>query len=186
MPVEIAAVGEDDARTLDFVISSDAVMRNGDRINVDGWKLDNYRKNPVMLWAHDDNVLPIARASNTRIEGRRLITRAEFVSAELSPFADKVYRYYKDGFLNTVSAGWMPLKWSFVDTAERSGIDFLEQELLEFSAVTVPNNAEALVQHMVERDLNAAFDGLSTLEKPEAPPSLAIERERLAMLRLSI
>jgi hypothetical protein len=50
------------------------------------------------------------------------------------------------GFLSATSVGFMPTKYAFVDDPERRwGIDFLEQELLEFSCVPVPANPEALI-----------------------------------------
>jgi hypothetical protein len=53
----------------------------------------------------------------------------------------------KGGFLSATSVGFSPLKYAFTDDPKRRfGIDFLEQELLEFSCVTVPANAEALIE----------------------------------------
>lgn len=146
-----AAEGE---RALEFVISTPSVDRMGDTIAVDGWKLDSYKQNPVVLWAHDGTTLPIARATNIWTEGGSLRARAEFAPAELSPLGDKVLRYYQAGFLNAVSVGFMPLKWDFAKSKDRPfGLDFQEQELLEFSAVSVPANGEALAQRVaVEAD----------------------------------
>jgi hypothetical protein len=53
--------GDGDSRTLTFTISSAAVDRMGDTIKVDGWKLDAYRKNPVVLWGHDAGDFPSRR-----------------------------------------------------------------------------------------------------------------------------
>jgi hypothetical protein len=54
---------------------------------------------------------------------------------------------YRDGFLKATSVGFQPLKYAFTDDPQRRfGIDFLEQELIEFSLVTVPANAEALIE----------------------------------------
>jgi len=33
-----------------------------DTIKQDGWKLDNFRNNPVILWGHDKYCLPIGKA----------------------------------------------------------------------------------------------------------------------------
>lgn len=134
-------------RTLDFVISTASVDRMGDTIAVDGWQLEAYRKNPVVLWAHDSSSLPVAKASSVRLEEGKLKAQAEFATKEISPFADSCFQMYKAGFLSAVSVGFIPLKYAFVDDPERRyGIDFLEQELLEFSCCPVPANAEALVE----------------------------------------
>lgn len=142
-----AKAASDAERTIDFVISTDSVDRMGDTIAVDGWKLANYRKNPVVLWSHDPRMIPIAKASNIRVEDGKLKARAEFAGREISGLADAVYRAIKAGFLNAVSVGFAPIKYAFSEADGRTwGIDFLEQELLEFSVVGIPANAEALVE----------------------------------------
>lgn len=136
-----------DSRLLDFIISTDSVDRMGDTIAVDGWKVEAYRKNPVVLWAHDSASLPVGKASAVRVEEGKLRARAEFAPRSISGFADAVFQMYKGGFLSAVSVGFIPLKYAFVDDpVRRGGIDFMEQELLEFSCVPVPANAEALVE----------------------------------------
>lgn len=138
---------ESDSRTLTFAVSSAAVDRMGDSISAEGWKLDAYRKNPVVLWAHDATHLPVARASKIWIEDNKLKAAAEFTPAGMARFNDTVYEMYKQGFLSATSVGFMPLKFAFTeDPKRRFGIDFIEQELLEFSAVPVPANPEALIE----------------------------------------
>lgn len=140
----------DDERALDFVISTDAVDRMGDTIAVDGWNLANYRKNPVVLWAHDNYMHPIAKASNIRVEDGKLKARAHFVAAEvphIGPVADCTLQLLKGGFLSAVSVGFIPVKYAFSEEDGRTwGIDFLEQELLEFSVCPIPANPEALIE----------------------------------------
>jgi hypothetical protein len=45
---EITKAAGDDNRMLDFVISTATVDRMGDTIAVDGWQLDNFKKNPIV------------------------------------------------------------------------------------------------------------------------------------------
>ncbi len=143
---EVKASSEED-RTVDFVISTAAVDRMGDTINVDGWQLANFRKNPVVLWAHDSSMMPVAKASNIRVEDGKLKARAEFMSREISGFADAVFKAIKGGFLSAVSVGFAPIKYAFSEADGRTfGVDFLQQELLEFSVCPVPANPECLNQ----------------------------------------
>lgn len=130
-------------RKLTFTISTGAVDRDRDTLKVDGWRLDNYRKNPVVLWAHDSRGLPIGRAASILTGSGALKATAEFADAETYPFADTVYRMLEGGFLRATSVGFVPIKGLWND--ERMGIDFEEQELLEFSVVPVPANPEALL-----------------------------------------
>lgn len=135
-----------DSRMVRFTISTDTVDRYGDVISVDGWDLVNYRRNPVVLWAHDARLLPIARASDVRIEDGALKATAEFAPAAANPMAESVLQLIRGRFLNATSVGFMPRKWRFSEDDGRTfGIDFEEQELLEFSVVPVPANPDALI-----------------------------------------
>lgn len=139
--------GDGDSRQVQFTISTGSTDRMNDRIDPKGWKLDRYRKNPVVLWAHDASLLPIARADKVWIEGDSLKAIATFVPKATLRFADTVLELIKGGFLSATSVGFMPLKWAFADDQARGfGIDFIESELLEFSIVPIPANAEALIE----------------------------------------
>lgn len=130
---------------LNFVLSTSAVDRHGDTVAQSGWKLDNYKKNPVVLFGHDQQSPPVGRAPNILLEGDKLVAKGvQFTPKELSPFGWMIGEMYKQGFMNAVSVGFLPGK--FRENEERGGLamDFEEQELLEFSAVPVPANPEAL------------------------------------------
>lgn len=145
------AEGSTDAAVkLDFVLSTSTPDRSKDSISQDGWKLENYRKNPVVLWAHNSAELPVGKAPNVVVEmgesGSRLVARGvEFTPEDMNPVGHAVGRMYAGGFLNAVSVGFLPIK--YMRNEERGGwaVDFVEQELLEFSAVPVPANPEALI-----------------------------------------
>jgi len=133
------------AEGLNFILSTAAVDRHGDTVSQAGWKLDNYRKNPVVLFGHDQNSPPVGRAPVVVVEGDKLIAKGvEFTPKDLSPFGFMIGEMYRKGFMNAVSVGFLPAK--FKENDERGGLamDFEEQELLEFSAVPVPANPEAL------------------------------------------
>src|SRR5580765_6525938 len=140
---EIKAV-DGEPRNYTFTLSTDSPDRDRDVISQDGWKLAAYKKNPVVLWAHDYGQLPIGRATNIRVADGKLTAKVEYAPAEANPFAENVFQLVKGGYLNAVSVGFRPLKHSYND--QRGGIDFQENELLEFSQVPVPTNAEALIE----------------------------------------
>ena len=139
---EVKAEGE--GRTIRFRITTDAVDRERDILSPAGWKLDNFLKNPTVLWAHDYRQPPIARAREIIATEHGLSSLAEFPPKGTYAFADTVYDLLKGGFLNATSVGFAPLKHTYNE--ERRGVDYLEQELLEFSVVPVPANPEALVE----------------------------------------
>ena len=140
-----AAEGE--SRRMTFTISTASVDRMGDTIAVEGWDLADFRKNPVVLWAHDQGAPPVGKATRVAVEKGKLVADVEFTPPGMSAFNDTVYAMLKGGFLNATSVGFLPTEWKFADDpGRRAGIDFLKQQLLEFSVVPVPANAEALVQ----------------------------------------
>ena len=139
---EVKAEGE--GRTIRFRITTDAVDRERDILSPGGWKLDSYLANPVILWAHSYQQPPIARALEIVSTEHGLSSLAEFPPKGTYAFADTIYDLLKGGFLNAASVGFAPIKHAYNET--RHGVDYSEQELLEFSVVPVPANPEALVE----------------------------------------
>lgn len=134
-----AAEGE--SRSVRFTISTSSPDRDNDTVAASGWKLENYKKNPVVLWAHDYSQLPVGKATTIMVDGQKLVADMEFAS---HPFAETVMQMVKGGFLRATSVGFAPHLYKFNET--RGGLDFEEQELLEFSIVPVPANPEALIE----------------------------------------
>lgn len=130
-------------RSVKFVITTGAPDREKDIIDPDGWDVSGYLKNPVVLFAHDYDSLPVAKATSVEQQGDKLIATAEFAPKELNPMAEQVFQMLKSGFLKGASVGFRPLTYSYNE--ERGGVDFTQQELLEFSVVPVPANAQALM-----------------------------------------
>jgi HK97 family phage prohead protease len=145
----------DGGRQRTFVISSAAVDRDGDVITPSGWRTEAWKKNPQVLWMHDTRVPAPAKGVRIYVEDGKLKSVAEFLPEGVNPFADMLLAMVDNGFLNASSVGFTPIRWEFVEDDEerRFGVNFLEQELLEWSLVTVPSNPEALV----ERD-GASFE----------------------------
>ena len=144
---------DDDAekRILQFTISTGGVDREGDTINPEGWtNLDTFQKTGVVLWAHDARIPPIAKPLATWVEGDNVKSRAQWLDKDFGDhehvrFADLIYNMFDKGFMKGVSVGFKPLQYA--ESMERGGwwpIDYLKQELLEYSAAPVPANAETL------------------------------------------
>lgn len=142
----IRADGEGDAAgAITIAISSATPDRDNDTVSVAGWDLGNYRKNPVILWAHDSRQPPVGRSSREWVERALLMSTPDFTPADLYPFGHMIGRMVQGGWLNAASVGFRPLEWSYRDDARGFGVDFLKQELLEYSIVPIPANPEALV-----------------------------------------
>jgi len=134
----------DDGKSMSFTISTGSVDRMGDTINPHGWRTAGFSRNPVVLWAHNHKAPPVGRATKIWREGDALKASMVFAS---SGFAQQIKSAVKEGTLRATSVGFIPIKWSFSRDKDRpGGIDFAEQELLEFSIVSVPANSEALME----------------------------------------
>lgn len=138
---DVTATGEG----LNFILSTSAIDRHGDTVAQTGWKLENYRKNPVVLFGHDQQSPPVGRAPNILLEGNVLVAKGvQFTPKDLNPFGYMIGEMYRQKFMNAVSVGFLPSKWKENENRGGLAMDFEEQELLEFSAVPVPANPEAL------------------------------------------
>ena len=113
-----------------------------------------YRRNPVFQNAHNygDILFTLGKALVTEVravgERHALCQRIEFAT-EVNPVARIAYGLYRGGFLNAVSVGFIPVRWADPPPPDGSGAAsprrrYLEQELLEVSAVAIPANPDAL------------------------------------------
>lgn len=140
---------DEDSFSMSFVASTDRADRYGDIINQQGWDLDAYRSNPVVLLNHDHGSLPIGKGT-VRIGEQGLIIDVEFDMAD--PRAAEIAGKAKRGFMNAVSVGFSPLKSTprsdlpvtHYAHSKSGGNYFDRAELLEVSVVTIPANADAV------------------------------------------
>ena len=182
---------EGDSRKATFIASSEDVDRYGDIIRSDGWQLDNFRTNPVLLFGHRSRELPIGRVNNIYTnDAKQLIAEAEFASKEVNDFADSVYKMVKAGFLNGASVGFAPTKMpndiKDPTTNAWTGYEFIAQELLELSVVSIPALPGALA---IARSLGIDESHVRramplTIEKG-ASVFLAAQRRKLAIIGAS-
>ena len=175
---------------LDFIASTATVDRYHEIIEPAGWRLDSYRRNPVFQNAHNygDILFTLGKALSTEVRtvggGQALCQRIQFAT-EVNPVARIAYGLYKGGFLNAVSVGFIPLRWEDPPPPSCSGAAsgsigaaprrrYLEQELLEVSAVAIPANPDALALGLksgaiAKSDLQATMDLLRALVGTPSP-----------------
>lgn len=175
--------------------SSNVTDRMGDVIDQNGWDLTNYKNNPVILWGHNvtEERPPIGKALKVWVEGKgqkaaKLMFKVKFDLQD--SFAAEIFRKVKDGFVNTVSVGFMPVEWEALDDDNPffGGHKFLKQELLELSFVPVPANPEAIVtlrgmgvepvaDEALEKIYNKEAKAFKTKLKKDADDIMADESE---------
>lgn len=144
---------EDTDRPMLFVASTEEEDRYGDLISVEGWELDNFRKNPVFLFAHQHNVAPIGLVPKVwkSAEEKALLATVRWDNDD--PLAAFLKGKYQRGFMRAVSVGFRPIEFddSQAPGAKSRGIHFKKHELLEISAVPIPANPRALQKAMEAR-----------------------------------
>ncbi len=139
---EVKKLGE---RQYEFTASTADMDRDGEVIDVEGWDLKNFKKNPVIMYAHDYRTLPIGKATHIGIKDGKLKNTVEFPPEGTYEFADIVERLVNTGYLKTESVGFIPRKWEDGDGEKNSPRrTYTKQELLEISIVPVPSNPNAL------------------------------------------
>ena len=124
-----------DAKTYSVLASTSAIDRQGDSIDQAGWDVSDFKKNPVVLWAHNYSLPPIAKGVGINPNDTRGMV-LDFQFAD-TPFAQEIKSLVDGGFLSASSVGFMPM--------ERNGNIITKSVLLEVSLVPVPANQEALM-----------------------------------------
>jgi len=173
----------EETRTVEFIINTESKDRVKDILNYDNWNLENYNANPIVGYQHNvygdnmcnppnpDDVIGTGKAYlGTTDKGvRALISTVKFEPASLNPTAEKIFRKVLAGTLKAASVGIMPTgKITREDTKNEKGelIDFTNkwagQELLEWSIVNIPANAEA-VRRSLKNHTMAGLNFVQTL-----------------------
>ena len=129
------------------VISTGDIARDDAIIDPEGWDFSNYDRNPVVLWMHNDGAMPFARTVDRIAGANELIATAEFDMED--PMGATVFRKIAAGFVNATSVRWLPKRTELITEGkgkgERQVLIFREQELLEWSFVTIPADPKALI-----------------------------------------
>lgn len=174
---DVSVITEDiGERTVRFTISKEVVDRDGDILRASGVDFTNYMKNPVFLSFHNSREFPLGKVTKFWVEGNsvkadvyfppieELSTNPEQAS-EKAKLVDFTYHCYKTGMLNAVSVGFIPIEWEEIKDGKFTiGWDIKKWELLEFSAVAVPANQDAIAE-AVKSFGDEFAKGLITTEK---------------------
>ncbi len=169
-----------DARRRSVVIAANGRARATPEIDLASLQFDNYRRNPVVMWAHDftgrspSGGLPIGRTLSISRSGDGGIV-AEFEFLEDDPFARRIRNAWDRGFLQAASISWLPVESK---PAKSGGVRDVRAELLEWSIVSVPADPDAL-RETHRRMLDSLIKGTDMDEQgegefhphPNLPPS---------------
>src|SRR6476619_4826144 len=150
------------ARTVTAVISSAAPDRAGDVVVPAGLaNAEEFLLNPVVLWAHQRTMPPIGTCLALDVQPRRVVAVTKFAAGV--PLAEDVFRLYEQGVLRGWSVGMLPRR--VTPRPGRRGLRIEAWDLIEYSAVPIPENPQALTL-AVEKGLVTDRRLLAWLEDP--------------------
>ena len=150
------------SNSCDGWISTIDIDADGEIVLPSAIKTDRYAKNPIVLYNHNLENLPVAKCTALKITDKGIMASTEFASHQE---AQDVYHLVKQGVLNTFSIGFIPIKYVKKGTSEFNTIvkdlqmkhpdkfkdlSDLKQILVdaimyEYSVVNVPANEDALI-----------------------------------------
>jgi len=135
-------------RIIEMIGSTEDIDRAGDSMKVDGVKLENYLKNPVILANHNysagEKSTVIGKALGVSIQAKQLVFKIQFAETDN---AKEWFYLYSEGYMKASSIGFIPLERA---PNKAGGYDFTSWELLELSLVTVPCNPNAVARAFEE------------------------------------
>jgi len=141
-------------RKIPFVFSDGTKDRHGTVLNQKNWKLDNYRKNPIVLYSHagnggllkDPNPDYVIGRAEVAVEGGVRLAGSIIFEGPENPLAEKIFRKVLFGSLSRTSVGFREVgvgRYGIGDEAKYGTNEtyYLEgQELIEISIVNIPSN----------------------------------------------
>lgn len=173
------------------VINTSRLNSYGFRVLTEGIDLSQYEKNPVLLWMHTrpfrgttDEVLPLGRMENLRVEGDQLIGTPVFDMND--EFARKVADKWEQGILKMVSAGLVVLEESNAPEHIVEGQRYAtvtRSKLREVSIVDIGANDDALAlysdDHLVNMKQDSELSKLLSLVSN--PKEITVEPLNISM-----
>lgn len=159
-------------------ITTRSIDRDQEVVDPDGADMEDYRKNPVVLFGHNYSELPIGKNIWIKSDDKGLIAKTVYANHD---FAKTVYDYRKDGFPLAQSIGFIPLEW------EDSPKDikgcrrrYKKWALLEYSDVPVPANPDA-VNIAVSKGLVKMTDEIKEVVEEKAGRVLSNKNRTMIM-----
>lgn len=146
-PGVVKLAADPKAMTVQAVISTIDRDRAGDVVVPRGLRnAAEYLQNPVVLWAHNRlSVPPIGTCLRLDVQPERIAAETKFAAGV--PLAEDLFRLYEQGVLRGWSIGFVPRKARLLPETpgdSRRGLLVEEWNLLEYSAVPIPENPGAL------------------------------------------
>ena len=173
--------------------STDSLDLHGTRIDQSSWDFRRYQSNPVVLWNHDPEELPIGTVSKLETSGDKLRALITLATEEINPLAERIFRLVKAKILRGVSVGLSAGSYRWELYKEREIMVLSDCELIEISLCSTPSNGDSLaeirnrtpkkVQRMPVIDTSAVGD---TVVSTTGTSGTSAEAQELQALRLEV
>lgn len=164
MSMDIVGRGSLGGNRYQVTIAANEKVRQPPDLAFEGLSLDNYMRNPVVMWAHDavgrspSGGLPIGRTVKLeRTAEGGIVADFEFLGDD--PFVQRVKNAWDKGFLQAASISWVPTESVPLGSGRWRDV---KSELLEWSIVSVPADPGALREahiRMLDSFLGVDSDG---------------------------
>lgn len=149
------------------------VDRGNDMIGKKAWKLDNYKKNPIVLFNHD-HTRPIGKMLDVKATDEGLWVKGR-ISNSKDPDISRIRDLVKEGILNSLSVGMR------VHNEDRQeGVNVIkEAELHEISVVAVPMNQDSQFTASTKTMEAPLVDVMESITKEVGPSDVWKAYDRL-------
>lgn len=175
------SIAEDEERCSVAVMSTRDIDADNEIILPWGLDLERYQRNPLLLWGHKWSEPPIGSCSQLQVDDYCM--RGKFNFAR-TPRAEEIWSLVRDKHLRTNSIGFFVLDYvsrghkdfgPMIDRAMKEWDEFdvrmadkikgfvRRGMLVENSVVTVPSNANAIMQAVAAKQIELAQDTLKRL-----------------------
>lgn len=141
----------DETRIKRFIGTSEVKDRDGEILVIDGMDFKNFKKNPVVLFAHQSRELPIGKVVKVEKDVNKKIVYFDIYFAKSNPFAETLLQMVDEGILKSTSLGFRVTDWEYDEKKE--AFLLTKAEIFEISIVPLPSNQDAVLQKELE-DMN--------------------------------
>lgn len=149
------------------------VDRGNDMIGKKAWKLDNYKKNPIVLFNHD-HTKPIGKMLDVQATDEGLFVKGR-ISNSKDPDISRIRDLVKEGILNSLSVGMR-----VHDEDRQDGVNVIKSaELHEISVVAVPMNQDSQFTASTKTMEGPLVDVMEVITKEVGPADVSKAYEKL-------
>lgn len=167
-----------------FTGTAEVVDRDGEIVKADGLGIDDFVKNPVVLWSHDLRAEPIGRVVGVEQD---VANKRVYFDIIFAPTEDgkRIEKLVETGFLKAVSIGFVVDDYEF----DEDVVTFTKTRMHEISLCSVPANQEALVhdsksveetksKNFTPEDIAAIAQQVALMLAPKSEPEAEAEPDK--------